>query len=115
MEFLKTNWPLLLIAGWFIYKWWSTKGIKKMLPELKRNGALLIDVRSQGEYMAGHVPGTMNIPLDELNSRIKEIPKTSTIVLACASGTRSGMAKMLFKKNGYKTVYNVGSWTNFKE
>jgi rhodanese-related sulfurtransferase len=35
------------------------------------------------------------------------------VVVGCASGTRSGMAKMLLKKHGFKQVYNVGAWSNF--
>lgn len=84
-----------------------------MLPELKKNGAKLIDVRSAGEFASGHAPGTINIPLQELGNRLREIPKTSPVVLCCASGTRSGMAKMLLKKNGYRNVYNIGTWSKF--
>jgi rhodanese-related sulfurtransferase len=84
-----------------------------LLPELKQRGATLVDVRSAGEYASGHAPGTVNIPLQELGSRLAEIPKSAPVVVACASGSRSGMAKMLLKKNGYAEVYNAGSWRNF--
>lgn len=81
-----------------------------MLPELKKNGAIFIDVRSAGEFANGNAPGTINIPFQELGSRLSEIPKGSPIVLCCASGTRSGMAKLLLMKNGYHDVYNIGTW-----
>jgi rhodanese-related sulfurtransferase len=81
-----------------------------LLPELRKNGALFVDVRSAGEFASGNAPGTINIPLPELGSRLAEIPKSSPVVLCCASGTRSGMAKLLLKKNGYAQVYNVGTW-----
>ncbi len=84
-----------------------------MLPKLKKNGALLIDVRSTGEFEHGNAPGTINIPLQELSGRLGEIPKSSSIVLCCASGTRSGMAKLLLLKNGYRNVYNIGAWSKF--
>jgi rhodanese-related sulfurtransferase len=45
-----------------------------------------------------------------LGNRLAEIPKTAPVVLCCASGTRSGMASLVLKKNGYKQVYNVGTW-----
>lgn len=111
--FLKNNWPLVLIATWFIYKWWSARKVKRMLPELRKKGATLVDVRSNGEFASGHAPDTINIPLNELSGRLGEIPKDTTVIVGCASGTRSGMARMLLKKNGYKNVYNVGAWTNF--
>jgi rhodanese-related sulfurtransferase len=63
-----------------------------------------VDVRSAGEYASGHAPGTLNIPLQELSSRLAEIPKSSPVVVGCASGSRSGMAKLLLKKNGYPDV-----------
>ncbi|HSO45943.1 MAG TPA: rhodanese-like domain-containing protein [Rhodoferax sp.] len=84
-----------------------------MLPELKKSGALFVDVRSAGEFASGNAPGTINIPLNELGSRLGEIPKSAPVVLCCASGTRSGMAKLLLKKNGYREVYNIGTWGKF--
>jgi rhodanese-related sulfurtransferase len=81
-----------------------------MLPELRKKGALFVDVRSAGEFGSGNAPGTVNIPLPELGSRLAEIPKSAPVVLCCASGTRSGMAALLLKKNGYQQVYNVGTW-----
>ncbi len=109
-DFLKQYWPFMALALWFAYKWWNSKRVVAMLPELKNNGAVLVDVRSPGEFAGAHAPGTINIPLSELASRLSELPKTSPIVLCCASGTRSGMAKLLLKKNGYSQVHNVGTW-----
>lgn len=111
--FIKNNWPLLLLVAWFAYKFLRAKQITRKLPELRKNGATLIDVRSSGEFATGNAPGTINIPLQEINSRLNEIPKTHPVVVACASGTRSGMARMILKKNGYKEVYNIGNWANF--
>ncbi|MGE3608342.1 MAG: rhodanese-like domain-containing protein [Bacteriovoracaceae bacterium] len=113
MEFFKTNWPLLLLACWFIYKWWLSRRIKKLLPELKAKGSILLDVRSEAEYNSAHAQGTINIPLNQLSGRLNELPKDKPIVVACASGTRSGMAKIMLKKNGYSEIYNLGSWANF--
>jgi len=113
MEIIKNYWPLIVLSLWFSYKWWNSKKVIAMLPELKKKGAIFIDVRSQGEYASGCAPGTINIPLQELQSRLDEVSKNVPIVLCCASGTRSGMAKMVFKKNGYKDVYNIGTWTKF--
>lgn len=110
-EFLEKYWPFLALALWFAYKWWNTKRIIAMLPELKKNGAIFIDVRSAGEFASGNAPGTINIPLQELESRLGEISKSAPVVLCCASGTRSGMAKLLLKKNAYRNVYNIGTWS----
>ena len=96
----KQYWPFLLLALWFGYKWWNARKVAALL-------------RSAGEYASGHAPGTLNIPLQELSSRLGEIPKSSPVVVGCASGSRSGMAKLLLKKNGYPDVYNIGTWRKF--
>lgn len=103
-------WPFAALILWFGYKWWNSRRVVALLPQLKQQGALLIDVRSAGEFASANAPGTINIPLPELASRLAEIPKSSPVVLCCASGTRSGMAKLLLKKNGYQQVYNIGTW-----
>lgn len=103
-------WPVAALALWFGYKWWNSKRVVALLPQLKKNGALFVDVRSAMEFASGNAPGTINIPLPELGRRLTEIPKSAPVVLCCASGTRSGMAKMVLLKNGYKDVYNVGTW-----
>lgn len=113
MDFLSQYWPFIVLILWFLYKWWNSKKVVAMLPELKKNGATLVDVRSPGEFANGNAPGTINIPLQELGSRLNEIPKSSPVVLCCASGTRSGMAKLILKKNGYPKVHNIGAWTKF--
>jgi rhodanese-related sulfurtransferase len=110
-EFLSKYWPFLALGLWFAYKWWNTKKVIAKLPQLKKDGALLVDVRSAGEFANGNAPGTINIPLQELESRLSEIPNSRPIVLCCASGTRSGMAKLLLKRKGYRQVYNIGTWS----
>ncbi len=106
-------WPFLALVLWFSYKWWNSKKVQAMLPELKKNGAILVDVRSAGEFAHANAPGTINIPLQELGSRLGELPKSSPIVVACASGSRSGMARMMLKRKGYQNVHNIGNWSKF--
>ncbi len=110
-SFFQQYWPFLALVLWFGYKWWNSKKVVAMLPELRKSGATFVDVRSAGEFGQANAPGSINIHLQELSSRLGEIPKTSPVVLCCASGSRSGMAKMVLKKNGYPIVHNVGAWT----
>jgi rhodanese-related sulfurtransferase len=84
---------------------------KNKIKEALRNGAVIIDVRSPGEYDRGKVPGSMNIPVDRIQAnteRIKSMKKP--VVLCCASGTRSSIAKRILKASGLSEVYNGGSW-----
>lgn len=112
-EFFTQYWPFLALGLWFACKHWNSKRVVAMLPELRKNGAMFVDVRSAGEFASGNAPGTVNIPLQELGSRLSEIPVSAPVVLCCASGTRSGMAKILLKKNGYRNVHNIGTWSKF--
>jgi rhodanese-related sulfurtransferase len=112
MSFIEQYWPILALALWFGYKWWSAKQVVRQLPELKAGGAVFVDVRSPAEFSSVNAPGTINIPLPELSSRVDELPKDRDIVLCCASGSRSGMAKLILKTKGFKKVHNVGTWSN---
>lgn len=70
----------------------------------------VIDVRSPAEFMGGHVEGSINIPLQEVPSRLEEIKALSQpIVLCCASGNRSGQATSFLKSHGVDCS-NGGSW-----
>lgn len=113
MNSIQQYWPLLALAAWWGYKWWRGRHVRSLLPQLKAQGATLLDVRTLAEFAGGNTPGTINIPLDELGSRLVEIPRDKPVVVGCASGTRSGMARMLLRKNGYAPVYNIGGWRNF--
>ena len=111
-QFLKDYLLFLFLIFWFSYKWWRAKQVKSQLPKLKSAGATLVDVRSIGEFAQANAAGSLNIPLSELGSRMSEIPKDKPVVVCCASGSRSGMAKLLLLKNGYQNVHNIGNWRN---
>lgn len=51
----------------------------------------LVDVRSHGEYAAGHIPGTINIPLEQVDARLDDVHTSDPIVIVCQSGNRAGM------------------------
>jgi rhodanese-related sulfurtransferase len=73
--------------------------------------ATIIDVRTPGEFMMGNVKGSINIPLNEVSSRIQEFKNIEgNVVLCCASGGRSGQATMFLQQNGLSNVYNGGGW-----
>lgn len=79
---------------------------------ISESSTKIIDVRTPGEFMGGHVAGSINIPLNELPSRLEEFSSTDgALVLCCASGNRSGQAAMFLKQNGFDNVYNGGPWT----
>lgn len=84
---------------------------QEQLKEMLGNGAVILDVRSPGEYSTGHVKGSQNVPLDSLQHKIEKIKKLKKpVVTCCASGMRSGAAASMLKQNGIEAV-NGGSWT----
>ena len=112
MSAIEQYWPLLALIVWFVYKWWAAKQVVSMLPELRQNGAVFVDVRSPAEFASGNAPGSINIPLNELPSRLVELPKDRDVVVFCASGSRSSMAKMVLKTKGFQKVHKAGTWGN---
>jgi len=78
-----------------------------------RSGALIIDVRSRQEFNSSHLAGAINIPLQELESRLPQLVKEKDrgLLLHCHSGVRSGVAKHRLKAMGYNKVYNLGSYS----
>jgi rhodanese-related sulfurtransferase len=78
---------------------------------VKSGEASIIDVRTPAEFMGGHVAGSVNIPLQELPSKLEEFRSMKKpIVLCCASGNRSGQAAYLLQQQGVEECYNGGSW-----
>ena len=72
-------------------------------------GARIVDVRSPAEFKDEAYPGAVNIPLPLLPLRMKELePKTTPIVLYCASGARSGQGMRFLRQNGFTDVINAG-------
>jgi phage shock protein E len=67
-------------------------------------------VRTPAEYTQGHAPGSLNIPLDQLESRLGELKRDKPILVACASGVRSASAKALLERSGFQDVHNAGPW-----
>jgi len=77
------------------------------LPETR-----VVDVRTPEEFAEGHVPGSINIPLDQVDRRVEEFQSLgSPLILCCRSGARSGRATEFLRSKGLTEVYNGGGWT----
>jgi len=89
-------------------------GTKVDYAELVKQGAIVLDVRSHGEYQSGHIKGAINISVDSLGNNLNKLKKDKPIITCCASGMRSAAAKSILKSNGFSDVYNGGSWTSLQ-
>ena len=78
---------------------------------LVKQGAIILDVRSKGEYASGHIKGSINISVDTLGNNLSKLKKDKPIITCCASGMRSGSAKSILKSNGFSEVHNGGGWS----
>jgi rhodanese-related sulfurtransferase len=86
--------------------------VRMQIPELLKAGAIIVDVRSRGEFASGARRGSLNIPLDEFQRGAGKLDRSKPIILCCASGARSGMAERLLRQLGFTQVFNAGSWSS---
>lgn len=87
--------------------------INKGLEEVRSvPGAILIDVRETDEFVSGHIPGAINIPLSTIP--ITTLPKDAPLYLYCLRGTRSKQAARILKSMEYTNVKSIGGITGYK-
>ena len=82
--------------------------------QLVKDGAIILDVRTPGEYAGGHIKGSKNFPLQSLQQNLSKIPKDKVIITCCASGMRSASAKSILLQSGFPEVHNGGGWMSLQ-
>ena len=83
---------------------------KKKLADYQSRGAIILDVRTKGEYQQGAIPGSKHVPLQQVSVKISEIKKwNKPVITCCASGVRSGSAAAILRSNGVEAM-NGGGW-----
>jgi len=90
----------------------SLLGLTPRAP-IDMENAYILDVRTEGEFASGHVPGSVNIPLQALQHNLNRIPKNKKIITCCASGMRSASAASILRGAGFDAE-NGGSWTRLR-
>jgi rhodanese-related sulfurtransferase len=118
LQFLQQNWMLALLAavsgGMLAWSFIGGRlsGVEQAdtlkATRLYNDDALILDVREDKEYAAGHIPKARHIPLGQLAGRLQELDKfkSKPILVTCRSGHRSARACGTLKKAGFETVYN---------
>ena len=118
MQFLHDNWMLASVAlasgSMLIWSFIGSKisGIDEAdtlkATRLYNDDALVLDVREDKEFAAGHIPKAKHIPLGQLSGRLNELDKFKgkPVLVTCRSGQRSARACGMLKKAGFETVYN---------
>jgi phage shock protein E len=85
------------------------------LKNVIEQGAFLVDVRTPGEFLEGHVKGSVNIPLDAVPTQLAKFKNKKNIIVFCRSGARSSQAKSILEQNGFTNVINGGTWDYVNE
>ena len=113
----KTLWILLALAVVaVVVMWLGARGriSSKEARELVAGGARLVDVRTPGEFAAGHLDGALNVPVQDLSARFGELgPKERPLVLYCRSGARSARAAGLLRDAGFTAVHDLGGMSRW--
>lgn len=116
-EFITANWVMILI--WFFLLGMIINSFFKAAYDISpqqavqlmshESGSIVLDVREDKEYEAGHIQDSVHIPLSALASRVSELDKykDKNVILGCRSGARSGRACSILKKNGFEKVHNL--------
>jgi phage shock protein E len=111
------NWAAVVVVIAVIAAWIMIRRAGQISQNTARaylqQGALVIDVRTNAEFQAGHLGSAIHIPVDEIETlaprRLKD--KDQVLLLHCASGTRSAMAKRKLAAAGYTRAFNLGSYS----
>jgi len=101
-----------LVVAFIAWRLLSSFLARRRIPGLLEQGAQVVDVRSVAEFASGHSPGSVNIPLPEIGARAGELDPGRWVIVCCASGTRSAMARLQLRRKGFERVLNAGSWLN---
>jgi hydroxyacylglutathione hydrolase len=106
------------IAGYYgpevIEQWRTSSGslqsirlvsLKDVLSSRSENGGLVLDVREDREWKAGHIPGSLNVPLAELPQRLDEVQRRAPLIVHCQTGSRAAIAASLLRARGLREVF----------
>jgi hydroxyacylglutathione hydrolase len=105
------------VAGYFgtetIEAWRTSKGHLQTIPtlalphassQLRADRVTVLDVRGEGEWKSGHLPGSLNVPVGSLDGRVNEIPRDRPVIVHCQTGARAAIAASLLRAKGFTDV-----------
>lgn len=117
-DFVMNNWQLFLALAIILFllarTYIGSGAVRNIRPaeavmSINRDGAIVVDVRTEKEYQEGHIMNSLHIPLGMLENRISELKdfKTQPVILVCKTGSRSSTAASTLKKQGFDSVKNL--------
>ncbi|KMQ69478.1 sulfurtransferase [Chryseobacterium sp. FH2] len=97
------------------YRVYKYQTLDDGLGTLIKNGAIILDVRTEKEYNTGHIEGSINISLGTIRERYTELDPKKTYITVCSHGLRSVKAENILKEKGFNHIYNGGAWSDFEK
>lgn len=104
---------LLLVVGFLVLRGAGGGVSSEDAKQLVKDGAVLLDVRTTGEFSQGHLPGAINVPVQDLDQRLDELDPKKSYVVYCRSGARSARAKRLLESKGFSGVSDLGAMSRW--
>ncbi|HVD33080.1 MAG TPA: rhodanese-like domain-containing protein, partial [Gemmatimonadales bacterium] len=81
-----------------------TLTLAQVSSQLGADGVIVLDVRGEGEWKGGHLPGSLNVPVGNLERRMNEIPRGRPVIVHCQTGARAAIAASLLRARGFPDV-----------
>jgi len=102
---------ILLLAGCSSAAIATNLDATEFSQKINESGVITLDVRTPGEYMAGHIPGAINIDVEgmQFETEIAKLDKTQTYAVYCQSGRRSSIAVETMNQAGFNNLFNLAN------
>lgn len=105
----------IILLIYVVYRVYQYQTLDDGLDKLIKNGAVILDVRTEKEYETGHIAGSHNISLGEIRERYIELDPNKTYITVCSHGLRSVKVEHILKEKGFKKVHNGGAWSDLQK
>jgi len=105
----------IIVLIYVVYKVYKYQTLDEGLDNLIKNGAVILDVRTEKEFEMGHIASSQNISLGTIRERYTELNPEKTYITVCSHGLRSVKAESILKEKGFKKVHNGGAWSDLQK
>lgn len=105
----------IVFLGYLAYRIYRYQTLDQGLDKLIKNGAVILDVRTEKEFETGHIAGSQNISLGTIRERYIELDPEKTYITVCSHGLRSVKVENILKEKGFKNVHNGGAWSDLQK
>lgn len=105
----------IIVMIYIFYRVYKYQTLDDGLDKLIKNGAVILDVRTEKEYEMGHITGSQNISLGTIRERYTELDPNKTYITVCSHGLRSVKVENILKEKGFKDVHNGGTWSDLQK